>query len=56
MATETNIHRESRLAKLNALTEKGYNPYRIVSNRMLLPPICRKNTKICRPEKIPKTG
>ena len=39
MATETNIHRESRLA-----------------NRMLLPPICRKNTKICRPEKIPKTG
>ena len=27
MATETNIHRESRLAKLNALTEKGYNPY-----------------------------
>ena len=27
MATETNIHRESRLAKLNTLTEKGYNPY-----------------------------
>lgn len=27
MATETNIHRESRLAKLNALQEKGYNPY-----------------------------
>ena len=27
MSTETNIHRESRLAKLNALREKGYNPY-----------------------------
>lgn len=27
MATETNIYRESRLAKLNALHEKGYNPY-----------------------------
>ena len=27
MANETNIHRESRLAKLNALQEKGYNPY-----------------------------
>ena len=27
MTTETNIHRESRLAKLNALQEKGYNPY-----------------------------
>ena len=27
MATETNIHRDSRLANLNALTEKGYNPY-----------------------------
>ncbi len=27
MATETNIHRESRLAKLNALQELGYNPY-----------------------------
>lgn len=27
MATETNIHRESRLAKLQTLTDKGYNPY-----------------------------
>lgn len=27
MTTETNIHRESRLAKLNALLEQGYNPY-----------------------------
>lgn len=27
MSTETNIHRESRLSKLNALREKGYNPY-----------------------------
>lgn len=27
MTTETNIHRESRLAKLNALLEEGYNPY-----------------------------
>ena len=27
MTTETNIHRESRLAKLNALQEQGYNPY-----------------------------
>lgn len=27
MTEETNIHRESRLAKLNALEEKGYNPY-----------------------------
>ena len=27
MANEVNIHRESRLAKLNALQEKGYNPY-----------------------------
>lgn len=27
MSTETNIHRESRLAKLNNLQEKGYNPY-----------------------------
>lgn len=27
MAIETNIHRESRLAKLNALQEQGYNPY-----------------------------
>lgn len=27
MANETNIHRESRLTKLNALFEKGYNPY-----------------------------
>ncbi len=27
MANETNIHRESRLAKLNTLKEKGYNPY-----------------------------
>lgn len=27
MSTETNIHRESRLAKLRALEEKGYNPY-----------------------------
>ncbi len=27
MTTETNIHRESRLAKLNTLLEKGYNPY-----------------------------
>ena len=27
MATETNIHRESRLAKLASLQEKGYNPY-----------------------------
>jgi len=27
MANETNIHRESRLAKLNALQAKGYNPY-----------------------------
>ena len=27
MATETNIHRESRLAKLKSLQEKNYNPY-----------------------------
>ncbi|MBR1903819.1 MAG: lysine--tRNA ligase [Alphaproteobacteria bacterium] len=27
MATETNIHRESRLNKLKTLQEKGYNPY-----------------------------
>ena len=27
MTTETNIHRESRLAKLKNLEEKGYNPY-----------------------------
>ncbi len=27
MTTETNIHRESRLAKLNTLQEQGYNPY-----------------------------
>jgi len=27
MSTETNIHRESRLNKLNTLTQKGYNPY-----------------------------
>ncbi len=27
MATETNIHRESRLTKLNSLIENGYNPY-----------------------------
>ncbi len=27
MATETNIHRESRLVKLKTLQEKGYNPY-----------------------------
>ncbi|MBR2299637.1 MAG: lysine--tRNA ligase [Alphaproteobacteria bacterium] len=27
MSNETNIHRESRLAKLNTLKEKGYNPY-----------------------------
>lgn len=27
MTKETNIHRESRLAKLNTLLEKGYNPY-----------------------------
>ena len=27
MSAETNIHRESRLAKLRALEEKGYNPY-----------------------------
>lgn len=27
MTTETNIHRDSRLAKLRALQEKGYNPY-----------------------------
>ena len=27
MANENNIHRESRLAKLNTLKEKGYNPY-----------------------------
>ena len=27
MTIETNIHRESRLAKLNALLERGYNPY-----------------------------
>lgn len=27
MTEETNIHRESRLAKLNSLLESGYNPY-----------------------------
>jgi len=27
MSIETNIHRESRLAKLNTLQENGYNPY-----------------------------
>ena len=27
MATETNIHREARLAKLKTLQERGYNPY-----------------------------
>lgn len=27
MTTENNIHRESRLAKLNTLQEAGYNPY-----------------------------
>ena len=27
MAIETNIHRESRLAKLKVLQDKGYNPY-----------------------------
>lgn len=27
MTTETNIHRESRLAKLHALEAEGYNPY-----------------------------
>lgn len=27
MNTETNIHRDSRIAKLNHLQEKGYNPY-----------------------------
>ena len=27
MATETNIHRESRLVKLKDLQDKGYNPY-----------------------------
>ena len=27
MTEETNIHRESRLVKLNTLLEKGYNPY-----------------------------
>ncbi len=27
MATETNIHRDSRLAKLQALQDAGYNPY-----------------------------
>jgi len=27
MSNETNIHRESRIAKLNTLKEKGYNPY-----------------------------
>jgi len=27
MATETNIHRESRLAKLKTLQDSGYNPY-----------------------------
>lgn len=27
MSEETNIHRESRLAKLRALEESGYNPY-----------------------------
>ncbi|MCQ2741496.1 MAG: lysine--tRNA ligase [Alphaproteobacteria bacterium] len=27
MSTETNIHRESRLVKLNDLQSKGYNPY-----------------------------
>ena len=27
MTEETNIHRESRLAKLKTLQEKGYNPY-----------------------------
>ncbi len=27
MANETNIHRESRLAKLRTLQEQGYNPY-----------------------------
>ncbi|MBP5353405.1 MAG: lysine--tRNA ligase [Alphaproteobacteria bacterium] len=27
MANETNVHRESRLAKLRTLQEKGYNPY-----------------------------
>ncbi|MBQ7659998.1 MAG: lysine--tRNA ligase [Alphaproteobacteria bacterium] len=27
MSTETNIHRQARLNKLNTLIEKGYNPY-----------------------------
>ena len=27
MTTETNIHRDSRLAKLKTLQEQGYNPY-----------------------------
>ena len=27
MTIETNVHRESRLAKLKALQDKGYNPY-----------------------------
>lgn len=27
MTTETNIHRDARLAKLKALQDKGYNPY-----------------------------
>ena len=27
MANESNIHRESRLVKLNTLRDKGYNPY-----------------------------
>ncbi len=56
MSEETNIHRESRLAKLRALEESGYNPILIVFNRRLLRLICRKNIKTLKPVPTPKTA
>lgn len=56
MATETNIHREARLAKLKTLQERGYNPYPYSFHPTAYAADLQENIKIWKPAPIRKTG
>lgn len=56
MTIETNVHRESRLAKLKALQDKGYNPYPYRFRPDAFAADLQENIRNLNPEPIPKTA
>lgn len=56
MSEETNIHRESRLAKLRTLEESGYNPYPYRFQPTAFAADLQENIKTLKPVPTPKTA